>query len=96
MTYENLFNYMAREHGLNLLIEEMQEIEKMVDLDRQQEEIKSNEVTRIIPEFDSPKNWTQDRNLENGNYTNVCIRCKSAFMGHKRRVLCFECANKLD
>ncbi len=49
-----------------------------------------------LPEFDSAKNWVQDRQLENGNYANICIRCKSAFIGHKRRVLCFECANKLD
>lgn len=36
MAYENLFNYMAKEHGLNLLQEEMQEIERMVKLDEQQ------------------------------------------------------------
>lgn len=35
MAYENLFNYMAKEHGLNLLQEEMQEIERMVKLDEQ-------------------------------------------------------------
>ena len=33
MAYENLFNYMSKEHGLNLLQEEMQEIERIVKFD---------------------------------------------------------------
>lgn len=33
MSHINLFNYMSNEHGLNLLEEELQEIERMVKLD---------------------------------------------------------------
>jgi len=36
-------------------------------------------------------NWTEDFPHENGNYENVCIRCESHFLGHKRRVVCKKC-----
>ena len=49
----------------------------------------------VMPRFDSPKNWTEDYKHENGNYTCRCCRCKEYFFGHKRRVLCVECANQL-
>ena len=44
-----------------------------------------------MPEFDSPKNWTEDYPHENGNYVNKCKECGEFFFGHKRRVICKEC-----
>ena len=41
---------------------------------------------------DSPKNWTEDFTHENGQYSCWCSRCRSSFIGHKRRILCKECA----
>jgi hypothetical protein len=35
--------------------------------------------------------WWEDRTHENGNYDNICNRCKCRFVGHKRRVLCRQC-----
>ena len=46
-----------------------------------------------MPDFDSPKNWTEDYELENGNYTNYCCMCNQYFYGYKRRVVCKECDN---
>ena len=48
-----------------------------------------------VPRVDSPKNWIEDYENENGNYICRCCRCKEYFFGHKRRVLCAECANQL-
>lgn len=45
MAYDNLFNYMFQEHGLNLLQEEMQEIEEMIKLDKIQEELAIKKAT---------------------------------------------------
>lgn len=45
----------------------------------------------VIPSFDSPRNWKEDYEHENGNYTCICIECKESFIGHKRRVICKEC-----
>ena len=42
----------------------------------------------------SERDWPEDFPHENGNYWNTCIRCKKAFTGHKRRVICKRCANK--
>lgn len=41
-----------------------------------------------------PGRWTEDSTHENGNYRCVCIFCKKAFIGHKRRVVCKVCANE--
>lgn len=41
-------------------------------------------------------NWIEDYFHENGNYMNRCITCERAFMGHKRRVSCWECAHAVD
>lgn len=38
------------------------------------------------------RDWTEDFSHENGNYQNVCCKCASHFMGHKRRVICKQCA----
>src|SRR5690606_30480947 len=44
-----------------------------------------------MPEFDSPKNWTEDYKLDNGHYVCTCSVCKEQFYGHKRRVVCRVC-----
>jgi hypothetical protein len=46
-----------------------------------------------VPKF-SEKNWTEDYLHENGMYQNKCHECHELFFGHKRRVICKECANK--
>lgn len=40
------------------------------------------------------KNWEEDFPHENGNYYNMCRDCGEQFLGHKRRQVCKECANK--
>ena len=50
MAYENLFNYMAKEHGLNLLQEEMQEIERMIKLDKEQSNCNLPQVSGSLRE----------------------------------------------
>lgn len=40
----------------------------------------------------TPKDWIEDFDHENGNYTCQCLSCASYFTGHKRRVTCKECA----
>lgn len=44
--------------------------------------------------FNSPKNWTEDFDQENGCYINICPACNHEFMGHKRRYYCKECEPK--
>jgi len=39
------------------------------------------------------RDWIEDRELENGNYECLCLNCEKSFIGHKRRLLCFECYN---
>jgi hypothetical protein len=56
----------------------------------QQEELKKNQ----LPNFDSPKNWKEDYEHENGNYICTCYSCKESFYGHKRRVVCKTCASE--
>lgn len=41
----------------------------------------------------SKKDWGKDFSHENGNYECRCCSCGHSFIGHKRRVVCFECAN---
>lgn len=36
-------------------------------------------------------NWPEDFAGENGRYYHVCPKCRSAFVGHKRRTLCKTC-----
>jgi hypothetical protein len=36
--------------------------------------------------------WPEDFSHENGNYQCECLYCKTMFFGHKRRVVCRECA----
>jgi hypothetical protein len=39
------------------------------------------------------RNWSQDFSHENGMYECICIHCTKHFLGHKRRMVCFKCAN---
>jgi hypothetical protein len=43
-------------------------------------------------EFD----FVQDFAKENGNYDNVCDKCASHFIGHKRRIFCKKCQDGID
>jgi|SRR6185503_64749 len=36
--------------------------------------------------------WLEDGLHENGNYMPSCVNCNRTFIGHKRRVVCKECA----
>jgi hypothetical protein len=40
----------------------------------------------------SARDWTEDFALDNGNYFSRCVKCKSRFLGHKRRAVCKACA----
>ena len=46
-------------------------------------------------ELESPGNWTEDFEHENGNYVCKCTICGELFLGHKRRVVCKECFEKM-
>ena len=46
----------------------------------------------MIPNDNSPKNWTEDYQHENGKYICHCVKCDEYFFGYKRRVVCKECA----
>jgi hypothetical protein len=63
---------------------------KVARLVTQQSEPKKNQP----PNFDSPKNWKEDYEHENGNYICTCYSCKESFYGHKRRVVCKTCASE--
>jgi hypothetical protein len=65
-------------------------VERVSRLVTQQEELKKNQ----LPNFDSPKNWKEDYEHENGNYICTCYSCKESFYGHKRRVVCKTCASE--
>lgn len=49
--------------------------------------------TAKIP-LDDSRNWTEDYPHENGSYMCRCCECQRVFYGHKRRVVCRDCANK--
>ena len=57
---------------------------------------KKNTLLSIMPNIDSPKNWTEDYKHENGNYLNNCTKCKENFLGHKRRFICKECFKDIN
>jgi hypothetical protein len=65
-------------------------------LDERRQNAKTEEsnctIHSVMPRFDSPKNWKEDCELENGNYICRCSLCKEYFYGYKRRVICKECA----
>lgn len=39
----------------------------------------------------SPRDWTEDFEGENGCYMNRCVLCECDFHGHKRRMICKVC-----
>ena len=43
----------------------------------------------------SARDWTEDFALDNGNYFSRCVKCKSRFLGHKRRAVCKACASPI-
>lgn len=45
-----------------------------------------------MEELNYDGNWTEDFEHENGNYVNQCKICTNKFIGHKRRVVCKNCA----
>jgi Zn finger protein HypA/HybF involved in hydrogenase expression len=38
------------------------------------------------------RDWLADRQHENGNYVCQCRECSNEFRGHKRRIICYACA----
>lgn len=42
----------------------------------------------------TPRDYTEDFPLENGNYMCKCFGCKQLFTGHKRRVVCKRCSTE--
>jgi hypothetical protein len=54
--------------------------------------MKPNDIARVLGEVCSDKDWPEDFNHENGRYQCRCVVCGGMFYGHKRRVVCKECA----
>lgn len=46
----------------------------------------------IIELRKNPRSFPEDYPHENGNYLNSCFECHEPFIGHKRRVVCRQCA----
>jgi Zn finger protein HypA/HybF involved in hydrogenase expression len=40
------------------------------------------------------RDWEDDFKEENANYECFCFDCNRPFIGHKRRIICFECSKK--
>lgn len=38
------------------------------------------------------RDWPEDFEHENGNYSNTCCMCQKTFTGHKRRNVCKVCS----
>lgn len=52
-------------------------------------------VDKVLGEATPAKDWSEDFHLENGNYSNKCCNCKATFIGHKCRLVCKVCANRV-
>lgn len=39
--------------------------------------------------------WKEDYAYEDVLTMNVCYHCENKFLGNKKRILCYKCANKL-
>lgn len=52
-----------------------------------------NPIAAVLAASTSSKDWPEDAAEENGNYLCVCVSCDHVFRGHKRRVICKECAS---
>ena len=59
---------------------------------RNYQEIDRDVDYRVITIKD--RSWTEDFELENGNYRCICYKCRNQFEGHKRRVVCKICDGK--
>jgi hypothetical protein len=53
------------------------------------------EMADIVLGEPGPRDWPEDRELENGSYTCKCYFCDNWFTGYKRRVLCKVCDTAL-
>ncbi len=42
------------------------------------------------------RDWEEDKQFENGNYECVCLKCNKTFTGHKHRMFCKICSNKIN
>ena len=43
----------------------------------------------------SARDWTDDAAHENGSYWCKCYQCGQSFIGHKRRVMCKQCNDRI-
>lgn len=48
-------------------------------------------VLNFIDLHNSERSYQEYYAHENGEYANVCYRCRKHFLGHKRRVCCKAC-----
>lgn len=55
--------------------------------------MRRNDIARVLGATCTEKDWPEDFQHENGDYQCHCIGCNGVFRGHKRRVMCKECAN---
>ena len=58
--------------------------------------VQSHKGTLNIKLENDKRDWKEDFKYENGYYLNTCCRCGHTFIGHKRRVVCKSCANKIN
>jgi len=86
--------YVVTEQDMQMLISNINDLKKLAGIETSAEQ--ALPINSVMPSFDSPKNWTEDYELENGNYICRCSLCKEHFYGYKRRVICKECAKEHD
>ena len=79
------------EAGLPLYSELLARHDAHKDMARAENELPQQMV--FLPEFTrvNERDFPEDYAHENGTYFNECHFCKSAFVGHKRRVTCKVC-----
>ena len=65
-----------------------------MSLDKEKTERCIDEFADALADDSVERNWREDYLHENGRYVCSCIRCNKYFIGHKRRVICKECASK--
>lgn len=53
------------------------------------------QVHAVQQDADASRDWPEDFPHENGQYMNTCYLCKNTFIGHKRRVVCKVCSDRL-
>jgi len=47
---------------------------------------------RVEQSMASTRDWTEDARHECGKHLNRCLVCGDTFVGNKRRVICYTCA----